>query len=194
MSDKECGKNGVRKFSDIVAISSEKNINYLVYNARFTSAFSYRIKKLIAEIRDVKKDIDFIAMFNTEGDIAIIDTKIIADFIADNYVVMIEKYYRSEKAFNIIKKVRRSNKKVRLDFTNVSYNILYKTFDEIYREIYYDKKIVNKMKIKYGIMEYSNKDLIVVLLSLTILEDICKQVDIDRYNMVKYVKEVIIRT
>ena len=194
MFDREYGKNGTSNFSESIVVSTEKNIDQLVNNARFTTAFNYRIKKLIEEIKTRKKDIEFLAIYNTEDEIAIIDAKIIANFVADNFVIMIEKYYRNEKVFNIIRKVKRGNKKARLDFINISYNILYKTFDEIYKEIYYDRETINKMKIKYGIIEYSSKDLIIVILSLTILEDICKQVDIDRYNMVKYVKNTIIKS
>lgn len=192
MNHKEHEKMKFNKFSNLISISAQKHIDDLVINSHFTSAFNYRIKKMFDEIKSERKsDIDFPIIFNTKGEVAIIDTKIIGDFIADEYSVMIEKYYRNEKMYKLINKIASGSEKARMDFVNISYTILYKIIDQLYEEIISKKALLNKLKIRYGIINYDNEDKVIVLLSMLILEEICRYIDLDRHELVKYVNKLI---
>lgn len=192
MNHKEREKMKFDKFSNLISISTQNHLDDLVINSYFTSAFNYRIKKMFDEIkRERKSDIDFSVIFNTKDEVAIIDTKIIGDFIADEYSIMIEKYYRNEKMYKLINKISNGSEKVHMDFVNISYLILYKIIDELYEEIISKKSLVNKLKIRYGIINYDNEDKVIIILSMLILEDICRYVDVDRHKLVKYVKKLI---
>jgi hypothetical protein len=179
MKNKEFMKKVYRHFGDFVAVASARELEYLVMDARYTSGFSMRIKEVIDDIRRSGREIaEFSVLFNTDGDIAIIDANIVGRFVADRYCVIIEDYYKDASLNKIIRSVVNGNDKVQKDFLTVSYKILYDTLEEIYRDIKCRRDILNGIKENFNLSYYNREDVSVVAASLMILEDICKYIGI----------------
>jgi hypothetical protein len=180
MRNREFMRKVYRHFGDFVATASARELEYLIMDARYTSGFSYRMKKIIDEIGGIGKEMaGFSIFFNTEGDVAIIDANIVGRFIADRYCVMIEDYYKNASLNKIVRSVVNGNDKVQNDFLILSYNVLYETFEELYQEIKCRRDILNSIKESFNIANYKEEDVSVVVGVLLIMEDICKYIGIE---------------
>jgi hypothetical protein len=187
MRNKDYIKNSYRHFGDFVAISSASELGHLVLDARYTSGFSFRMKQILSDIRDSGRLIaEFSILFNTQGDIAIIDADIIGRFIADRYCAYMEDYYKNTPVNKIVKSVINGSEKVKMDFVDISYSILYETLDEIYMVITCKRDLLNNMKESFNIAYYNEEDVGAVIGVLMILEDICKYMGINQ----GYVREI----
>lgn len=179
MRNREFLRKVYRHFSDFVEVASARELDYLIMDARYTTAFSYRMKKMIDELSDSGKSIaTFSILFNTEGEVAIIDANIVGKYIADNYRAMIEDYYKNASLNKIVRSVVNGNDKVQKDFLILSYNVLYETFKELYKEIKCRKELLNSLKESFNITNYKEEDVSAVVGVLLILEDICKYIGI----------------
>ncbi len=184
MRSKEYMKKIYRRFSDFVAIASARELEYFVMDSKFTSSFNYRMKKMIEEIKQEKNDgIEFSILFNTNGEIALIDANLVGRYIGNNYNVTIEEYYKNASLNKIVRDVINGSEKSQKDFITVSYSILYRTLDTVYSEIKCKKDIVDNYKRDYMLTEYEAADIGAVTACILILEDICRYIGI-RENLV----------
>lgn len=190
MRNREFMRKVYRHFGDFVAIASGRELEYLIMDARYTSGFSHRMKKIIDEIGGIGHGIAGLSIFfNTEGDVAIIDANIVGRFIADRYCVMMEDYYKNASINKIVRNVVNGNDKVQNDFLILSYNILYETFEELYREIKCRKDVINSVKEGFSLLYYKEEDISVVVGVLLILEDICKYIGVKRENLMNIIDD-----
>lgn len=190
MRNREFMRKVYRHFGDFVAVASARELEYLIMDARYTSGFSYRMRKILDEISGVEKDITGLSIFfNTEGDVAIIDANIVGRFIADRYCVMIEEYYKNAAINKIIRNVVNGSDKVQKDFLIVSYNVLYDTFEELYRDIKCRKDLINSIKKSFNLLDYKEGDVSVVIAVLLILEDICKYIGIKGEKLTNIIED-----
>lgn len=179
MRDKDFIRKVYRHFKDFIAVAAARELEYLILDARYTSAFSYRMKNIINDISETGKGVaSFSVLFNTEGEVAVINENIVGSFIADRYCTMIEEYYKNAALNKIVRNVVNGNEKVQKDFLFLSYNVLYGTFDELYKEITCRKDVLNSIKKSFNIPNYKEEDVSVVAGVLLILEDICKYIGI----------------
>jgi hypothetical protein len=190
MRSKEYMKKIYRRFSDFVAIASARELEYFVLDSEFTSSFNYRMKKLIEEIKEERNDdIEFTILFNTGGEIALIDANIIGKYIGNNYNIKIEEYYKNASLNKIIRDVVNGSEKAQKDFAVVSYSILYDTIDTIYSEIKCRKDVLEKHKNDFMLSDYDSEDVGAVVASILILEDICRYIGIRENLMLQAVKD-----
>jgi len=191
MENKEFLRKVYRHFAQFVAEASARELEYFVLDSKFTSMFNYRMKKLVEEIRkEGKETIGISIMFNTEGDVVLIDADIIGKFIGDNYNITIQKYYKADSLNRVVRQVVNGTEKVQRDFVAVSYSILYNTFNELYKEITYRKDIGERYKQLYFLSDYSGEDLPIVITSLLVLEDICKYIGVKQKYLLEYVNNL----
>lgn len=183
-------KKVYKNFSDLVYVVSSKELQYFITKGEFTSSFNYRMKKMLSEIREEKNGIlDAGVFFDTNGEITLIDADILGRFIEDNYTLKMLEYYKNASLNKIIRGVVNGSEKSKLDFILISYSILYNTMNELYKTITCNKASKIIYKNRYALEDYNKEDCIMVIAVLLILEDLCKYIGIDRYKMIKKIKE-----
>lgn len=181
MRDKEHLKKNYKSFTQFLSTVCARELEYFILDSKFTSAFNYRIKKMVDEVkREGKEDIEFSVLFNTEGEIVLIDADIIGNFISNNYVVSVQKYYKDTTLNKIIKEVINGSEKGQRDFVTVSCAIFYKTLEELYKDIKYKKETVVKYGISYGLQTYEGENLPIIVAILLIMEDVCEYLSINK--------------
>lgn len=179
-----------KNFYDFVSLATSRELEYVVFDAKYTTYFNNRMRKVLNEINSNKKDLEFSVMFNTKGEVAVIDSKIVGRYIANYYNIQMEKYYKDAKLNKIVWDVINGSYKIKRDFIIVSYKIIYKVLDEIYMDIKYNKSILNEYKTRYGLRHYSGKNIGIIIISILILEDICKYINIEESILLDYLTEI----
>ena len=190
--EKDFMKKSYKSFSEFLSAACSRELEYFIYDSKFTSAFNYRMKKLMEEAESKgKENINFSIIFNTEEEIAIIDAAIIGRYVSNSFIALMESKYKGITINNIIKKVINGNEKNKEDFIIVSYNIIHKVMDELYKDIKYNKKVLDEYVKEYKLEGYKNKDLPIVICDLLILEDICAYLKIDKSELIKSLNKII---
>lgn len=180
MRDRKHLEKTYKSFNQFLSIACARELEYFILDSKFTSAFNYRMKKMIDEVREKgKDDVEFSIIFNTEGEIALIDADIIGNFISNNYIISIQKYYKDAPLKKIITEAINGSEKSKRDFVAISCSILYKTLENLYKDIKYKKESAIKYSIQYGLQNYKRRDLSIIIPTLLIMEDICEYLSIE---------------
>lgn len=181
-----------KNFSELIHAAATRELEYFILKGEFTSAFNYRVKKMLEELRRERGEfLDASVFFNTKGEITLIDAQIVGRFIQDNYKVKVEDYYKNVSLNKIIRQVVNGSEKVKADFTSLSYSILYDTLNELYKNISCKKEDLIIYKNRYALDNYHNTDVVMVIQVLLILEDLCKYIGIERHKMLHYIQRNI---
>lgn len=192
--NKEYLRTVYRKFSEFVAVASARELEFLVLDSKFTSSFNYRIKKMVEELKEEgKENIDASIMFNTKGEVALIDANILGSYIGYNYNLHIENYYKNASLNKVVKEVVNGNEKAQCDFIKVSYSVIYNTMDEIYSEVTCKKDVLDKYKEDYMITEYHGENNVAIIVSILILEDVCKYLGIQDRLMLNCINSIVLK-
>ncbi|MCB2293407.1 hypothetical protein LGK95_07715 [Clostridium algoriphilum] len=181
-----------KSFSELVYVVSAKELEFFITKGEFTSYFNNRMKKILSEINEEKNGIlDVGVFFNTKGEITLIDAETLGKFIEDNYALKMVEYYKNTSLNRIIREVVNGSEKAKGDFILISYSILYDTLNELYKTISCKKSSLIIYKNRYALDDYPNDDCTMVIAALLILEDLCKYIGVNRYKMMKQIKEKI---
>lgn len=189
MENKDYMKKVYKNFSEFVAIAASKELEYFITDAEFTSAFNYRMKRLLDESeKDGKDEMTFSILFNTNGEVALIASEIIGNYISDNYTILIEKHYKDRNINKIINEVVNGTEKCRKDFVILSYSILYDVLNKLYKELKCKKELYLNIEARFEMKDYKGKDLLMIAAVYLILEDICKYIGIQKNKVIEYTK------
>jgi hypothetical protein len=192
--NKEYLRTIYRRFSEFVAVASARELEYFVLDSKFTSSFNYRIKKMVEELKEEgKENVDASIMFNTKGEVALIDANILGSYIGYNYNLHIENYYQNASLNKVVKEVVNGNEKTQCDFIKVSYSVIYNTMDEIYSEVTCKKDVLDKYKEDYMITEYHGENNVAIIVSILILEDICKYLGFQDRLMLNCINSIVLK-
>jgi hypothetical protein len=173
-------KKVYKHFSDFIYECSSRELEYLILDSKFTTSFNQRVKEKIDEIkREGKKSIDLAIIFNTEGEIALIDSYIIGNYIGNSYTKHMEEYYKESSLNKIVKYVVNGNDKSKMDFLILSYNVLYSGLNSVYSDIKCKKEVLNNYVKLYELKHCEHDDCSIVIASIMMLEDICKYIAIN---------------
>lgn len=180
MKNRNFMKKAYRSFADFIKVASSKELGYFVLDGKYSTNFNNRIRNLMYDIgQEGKVAADFFALFNTKGEIAVIDEEIVGAYISDRYNIVIESYYKKSNLNSIVSSVVNGNEKVKRDFVLISYGCIYKTLKEIYKEIIYRKDIGDIYMKLLGLKDYQGEDSAVIILATLITEDICRYLGIN---------------
>jgi hypothetical protein len=167
-------------FSDLVAAAAGRELGFLILSAEYTKGFSHGLKAIIDELNGSERLLtSFSVMFNTEGDIAIIDEALVGRFIAIKYKNTMEDYYKKTALNKIVKAVTTGGEKTIIDFLSVSYDVLYDALEEMYKEVKCRKDVLENLKLRYNLASYNREDTPIVMAVLMLIEDIIKYVGIN---------------
>jgi hypothetical protein len=168
-----------RNFSEFISECSSRELEYFVFDSKFTTMFNKRINGLIADIKkEGKNSVELSIMFNTEGEIAVIDSYILGRYIANNYNMNMQRYYKESSLNNIVKHVVNGSEKSKMDFSILSFNILYNTLKSIYSDIKYKKDTLKEYIKLYNLSHCQGDACALDVATILILEDICKYIGI----------------
>lgn len=168
-----------RNFVDFASEASARELEYFILDSKYTTAFNARMKEMMDDVaKEGRENIEFSIIFNTEGEISIIDSDIIGRYLGNNYNISVERYYRTKSLNGIVNLVVNGNDKNKIDFLMISYRIIYNTLDCIYSEIVFKKETEKMYQKVYSFEGYDGADLPLIICTILILEDICKYLSI----------------
>lgn len=169
-----------RNFSEFIAESTKREMEAIILDSKFTKEFNLNIKKLYDSIKmDGNDNIEFTILFNTSGEIAVIDGYILGNYVADKYTLAMEQYYKNNKLNKVVKQVVNGSRKSMEDFLILSEKVLYNTFLSMFSEIKTRKDVIERYKYNKSMLEsYKGEDLPIIFISILIVEDICKYLGI----------------
>ncbi|NEZ46709.1 hypothetical protein FDF74_05700 [Clostridium niameyense] len=188
--------NGIKKFSnnfsDFLSDVIVEKMRIFILNGSFKKKFNEDMKKMIKEMKGSEKEkIDLIIMFNTDGNIAIIDESIIAKIIYNDYENLMRLYYRISSLNKLIKNLLMGDKIIKESFIKVSYKVFYNSLIKIYSELKCRKDIIVKYRLKYNLVNYNKEDISIIVLIILILEEICFQFNLDYITIEKIINSMI---
>ncbi|MFT8313780.1 MAG: hypothetical protein ABF633_05925 [Clostridium sp.] len=191
MNNKDYMGKLFKNFYDFVSLAASKELEYIVFDARYTTYFNNKMKELLNDIKNQdEKDLEFSVMFNTKGEVAIIDSKIVGKYIGNYYNIQMEQYYKGAKLNKIVWEIINGKDKIKRDFIVVSYKIIYRVLNEIYMDIKYNGRILDEYKSRYGFDNYRGKNISIIIISILILEDICSYIGIEDRILLEYFKKI----
>ena len=191
MKNNDYLKKVYRKFSKFIEIAAIREQEYLILDAKYTNEFNVKVKELLKEIEmEGKNDVEISVLFDTKGDIVLIDGDIIGKYIANCYNYSISNYYKEDSLNRIIIEVINGCDKAQLDFIRVSYSIIYNVIAGLYKEIKCKKEILAQYKNKFGFDKYYYSDEVIIVTSLLILEDISKYITIKPVAFLGCIKNI----
>ncbi|MBU3179696.1 hypothetical protein [Clostridium psychrophilum] len=181
-----------KNFSELVYVVSAKELEFFITKGEFTSYFNDRMKKILSEINEEKNEnLNVGVFFNTKGEITLIDAEIVGKYIEDNFSLKMMEYYKNTSLNKVIKEIVNGSEKSKEDFILISYSILYVTLNQLYKTVSCKKTSLIIYRNRYALEDYRKDDCTIVIAVLLILEDLCKYIGINRYRMVKGIKEKI---
>ncbi|KOA95146.1 hypothetical protein [Clostridium botulinum] len=181
MENNEKLSDTYKNFKNFLGKSVSKELEYFILDSTFTSEFNYRMKKLFDEIKNEnRREIEFSIIFNTKGEISLIDSLIIGEFIADDYVVNLQRNYKNVQLNKILKEILNGSEKVKNDFVLVSCIVLYDILEMIYKDIKCRIDIIHYYTNKYKLNIEDNNHIASIVIMILIMEDICGYMDIDK--------------
>lgn len=188
MEKKEYLTKPYRHFADLVSISAYRELGFYILDSRFTKDFCDKLSETINDVSGLGRDgTAFNVVFNTEGEIAIIDAEILGKFISNSFNIGVTGVYKGVSLNRIVRNVINGTDKVKNDFVIIAYSILYNTLGYIYSEISYNKSLTEKYKKLYNMGDYVRNDFPIIIGVILIMEDICKYMDISQ----EYLKNCI---
>ncbi|AGK98394.1 hypothetical protein [Clostridium pasteurianum] len=191
MNNKDYMGKLFKNFYDFISLAASRELEYVIFDARYTTYFNNKMKELLNDIKKQdEKDLEFSIMFNTKGEVAIIDSKIVGKYIGNYYNIQMEQYYKGAKLNKIVWDIINGKDKIKQDFIVVSYKIIYTVLNEIYMDIKYNGRILDEYKSGYGFGNYMGKDISIIIISILILEDICSYIGIEDRILLGYFKKI----
>lgn len=193
MKNNDYLKKVYRKFTKFIEIAAIREQEYLILDAKYTNDFNIKVKELLKEIElEGNNDVEISVLFDTKGEIVLIDGEIIGKYIANCYNYSISNYYKEDSLNRIVREVINGSDKAQIDFIRVSYAVIYNVIGGLYKEIKCKKEILRQYKNKFGFYNYQYDDEVIIVLSLLILEDISKYITIKPeafLSCIKHIKE-----
>ncbi len=189
MRSKDYMKKVYKNFYDFVTDCSSKELEYFIFDATFTTSFNKGIGKIADDIENEdKKSIEVAIIFNTEGEIALIDSYIIGKYIGNNYSLYMEQYYKESSLNKIVKCVINGNEKNKKDFLILSFNVVYNALESIYYDIKCKKDTIDKYRDLYDLQKYKSSNDSASVATILILEDICKYMRIQEGILIEAIE------
>lgn len=187
--DVEYEESGNDSFFQFVQTAAAREIEYYITHSSFTQAFNYRVNKLIEEIKKINTDIEFSVIYNTEGEICVIDSAIIGNFVADMYFIELTNNYKEKNLHKILSNISSNTEEIKEDFVRLSMKSLFNILDNMYKSIQYKKDIFDKYKAYYYLDDENDHKSSLMVIAILILEDICRHLKIKYSVLIKCSKE-----
>lgn len=183
-------ENSNKDFMEFMERVISTEIDSYIIDSNFTKEFNKRLIEVMREIRKSNPDIEFSVILNVNKEISLIDSLILGKFTVDLYFVYMSKYYGSKDLQTILNYMHNEDDVQKRKFIVNSMDVFYNIFNEMFKDIKYNKSIFCKYERYYNLSELkSKKNSLMVLVNL-ILEDICKYFKIKNSLLIECCKEI----
>ena len=177
MKNRDYLKREYKQFSKFIEVASINELEYFILDGKYTEEFNKKVKALLMEVElEVKNNIEISVIFDTNGNIAIIDSEVIGKYIAGCYNSTICNYYKEESLNKLVKEVINGTDKAQSDFIHISYSLFYNILGGLYSHIKCSKDLLEKYKINYGLLKLNSTDEVIIIVALLLVEDIHKYI------------------
>ena len=191
MRNKDYLKKIYKQFSKFIETAAARELEYFILDAKYTKVFNKRVKELIEELEnESRKDANISVIFDTNGEIAVISSDVLGKYISDCYNLTMGNYYKEESLNRVVREVINGSEKAQIDFLRVSYAVMYNVLGGLYSEIKCKKEVMDGYKESYGLARYEKEDLVLIILSLLIIEDICRYIGIKPETFLLCIKHI----
>ncbi|WP_238883033.1 hypothetical protein [Clostridium sp. YIM B02551] len=173
-------KMSSKSFYEFVTLAVARELEYFINESNYTVAFNSNIKNLVDELKALGKlNIEFMVLFNTSGEIALINEEIVGGYIAERMVKQLRADYGINDEEEILKKIINGENREKELFISNIYKYLIKILKEIYKDIRYRKEVLESYKKRYSLNNMETEEMAVTLASILIIEDICGYLSLD---------------
>ncbi|WP_051623469.1 hypothetical protein [Clostridium hydrogeniformans] len=176
MEKKSYLNKNYKNFKEFLSKASSMELQSFILNSKFKNRFNLEVKGIIDDIKSKGNVLEVSSkeiIFNSKGEISIISSRIIGEFIGSKYEEDIIKYYKNTGISRVIHAVIDGNEKVQGDFIKISYKVLHDILNIIYYDLNFIKDISEEFKEKYILKDKNNNISPISMISLFIVEDIC---------------------
>lgn len=183
-------ENSNKEFMEFIETVISNEIDCYIVDSRFTKEFNKRLIEVMEEIRKGNPDIEFSIIFNVDKEVSLIDSLILGNFAGDLYSVYMSKYYKSKDLQTILNYMHSEDDAEKKKFITNSISVFYDIFNEMFKEIKYNKSVFSKYEEYYNLSKLEkNKNSLMVLVIL-ILEDMCRYFKIKNSLLIECCKEI----
>lgn len=183
-------ENSNKEFIEFIETIISNEIDCYIVDSCFTKEFNKRLIEVMQEIRKGNQDIEFSIIFNVDKEISLIDSSILGNFAADLYSVYMSKYYKSRDLKTVLNYIHSEDDNEKKRFVINSTNVFYDIFNDIFKDIRFNKSIFSKYEKYYNLRGLEKKKSSLMVLVLLILEDLCKHFKIKNTLLVECCKEI----
>lgn len=183
-------ENSNKDFMEFMEQVISTEIDSYIIDSSFTKEFNKRLIEIMDEIRKSNSDIEFSIIFNVDKEISLIDSLILGNFTVDLYFVYMSKYYRSKDLQTILNYMHNEDDDEKKRFIVNSMHVFYKIFNEMFKDIKYNKSVFFKYEKYYSLSELKSKKNSLMVLVILILEDVCKYFKIKNSLLIECCKEI----
>lgn len=183
-------ENSNKEFMEFIETVISNEIDCYIVDSRFTKEFNKRLIEVMEEIRNGNPDIEFSIIFNVDKEVSLIDSLILGNFAADLYSVHMSRYYKSKDLKTILNYMHSEDDAEKKKFIINSINVFYDIFNEMFKEIKYNKSVFSKYEEYYSLSKLEKKKNSLMVLVILILEDMCRYFKIKNSLLMESCKEI----
>lgn len=183
-------ENSNKDFMEFMERVISTEIDSYIIDSNFTKEFNKRLIEIMDEIRKSNPDIEFSIIFNVDEEISLIDSLILGKFTVDLYLIYMSKYYRSKDLQTILNYMHNEDDGEKRIFVVNSINVFFNIFNEMFKDIKYNKSVFCKYEKYYSLGELNSKKNSLMVLVILILEDMCKYFKIKNSILIECCKEL----
>lgn len=176
MSEKISSKD----FFDFIKLVGARELEYFICEANYTTTFNNNIKGIVDELIDQgKKSIEFMVLFNTKGEIALINEEIIGGYLGGKLIEDLRLHYRVDDINVLAEEISKKEYIDKQEFIVTSYQSICRILKEIYKDIKYRREEGESYKNRYSLNSINEEGLPISIASILVLEDICAYLSFD---------------
>ena len=167
-------------FFEFVNLVSARELEYFIFESSYTTKFNNGIKDIVEDLKKQGKiNIEFMILFNTKGEIALINEEIIGGYVGENLIQDLKQNYNIENINELIDDMEKKSYEEKQEFIEIIYRSLCRILNEIYKEVKYRKEIEESYRKRYIIEKINGQELPIAIVSILIVEDICAYLSFD---------------
>lgn len=169
-----------KSFCEFINLVCAREVEYFILESNYTTKFNNNIKQIVEELKTIgKTSVEFMVLFNTKGEIALINEEIIGGYVGENLIENLKSTYKYTDINTLIGSSKKYPYKDKQAFIIKIYEDLCRILNEIYKDIKYRKEVAESYKNRYSLVHVSEDMLPMSIASILILEDICAYLSFD---------------
>ncbi|WP_286908372.1 hypothetical protein [Clostridium sp. UBA1652] len=169
-----------KSFFEFINLVCAREVEYFMLESNYTTKFNNNIKQIIEELKTIGKiSVEFMVLFNTKGEIALINEEIIGSYVGEILIENLKTTYKHTDIDTLIGLSEKYSYEEKQTFIINIYEDLCRILNEIYKDIKYRKEVAESYKNRYSLANVREDMLPMSIATILILEDICAYLSFD---------------